>query len=194
MLERSSCRDSGIDGPEKVLPEIPCGKGTGLSALIRQGPNGSWDIDASDDDFRLFMKRAEPRLRKAFVAAYGPERGREATAEALAYGWEHWERLRGTDNVTGYLYRVGQSRTRRKKQALLFARTEPPEPWYEPALAPALSMLTESQRTAVVLVHGFGWTMAEVAEMTGIKVTSVQNHLDRGLKKLRAALKVTTDV
>jgi DNA-directed RNA polymerase specialized sigma24 family protein len=30
--------------------------------------------------------------------------------------------------------------------------------------------------------------------MTGIKVTSVQNHLDRGLKKLRAALKVTTDV
>jgi DNA-directed RNA polymerase specialized sigma24 family protein len=55
-------------------------------------------------------------------------------------------------------------------------------------------MLTESQRTAVVLVYGFGWTMAEVAELTGIKVTSVQNHLDRGLKKLRAALKVTTDV
>jgi DNA-directed RNA polymerase specialized sigma24 family protein len=140
------------------------------------------------------VERAEPRLRKAFVAAYGPERGREATAEALAYGWEHWERLRGTDNVTGYLYRVGQSRTRRRKQALLFARTEPAEPWYEPALVPALSMLTESQRTAVVLVYGFGWTMAEVAELTGIKVTSIQNHLDRGLKKLRAALKVTTDV
>ncbi len=77
---------------------------------------------------------------------------------------------------------------------MLFARTEPPEPWYEPALVPALTMLTESQRTAVVLVYGFGWTMAEVAELTGIKITSVQNHLDRGLKKLRAALKVTTDV
>jgi DNA-directed RNA polymerase specialized sigma24 family protein len=36
--------------------------------------------------------------------------------------------------------------------------------------------------------------MAEVAELTGIKVTSVQNHLDRGLKKLRAVLKVITDV
>lgn len=147
-----------------------------------------------DSEFRLFMQHAEPRLRRAFVAAYGTEHGREATAEALAYAWEHWERVGPMTNVTGYLYRVGQSRTRERLRPPLFACPEHPEPWYEPSLAPALETLSEGQRTAVVLVHGFGWTLREVAECTDVKVTSVQNHLDRGMRKLRAALKVGSDV
>jgi RNA polymerase sigma factor (sigma-70 family) len=60
----------------------------------------------------------------------------------------------------------------------------------EPGLGEALKELTEAQRTAVILVHGFGWHLREVAELTGVKVTSVHTHLDRGLKKLRAALEV----
>ncbi|MBF6557002.1 MAG: sigma-70 family RNA polymerase sigma factor [Acidimicrobiales bacterium] len=147
-------------------------------------------IDTPEEDFRLFVQESEPLLRRAFVAAYGSEQGREATAEALAYAWEHWMRLRGMNNVIGYLYRVGQSRTRKRKDRPLFVRPDHPEPWYEPALAPALASLSDAQRTAVVLVHGFGWTLREVAECTGIRVTSVQNHLERGLKKLRVTLKV----
>ena len=147
-----------------------------------------------ESEFCLFMQHAEPRLRRAFVAAYGAERGREATAEALGYAWEHWERVKGMNNVTGYLYRVGQSRTRERLRRPLFLRPEHPEPWYEPSLAPALEGLSAGQRTAVVLVHGFGWTLREVAECTGVKVTSVQSHLDRGMRKLRAALKVGIDV
>jgi DNA-directed RNA polymerase specialized sigma24 family protein len=54
--------------------------------------------------------------------------------------------------------------------------------------------LSEGQRTAVVLVHGFGWTLREVGELTGVQPTTVQNHLERGLAKLRAALEVTEDV
>lgn len=149
--------------------------------------------ETPEDDFRLFVERSEPRLRRALVAAYGPERGREATAEAFAFAWEHWDELQEVENPTGYLYRVGQSRTRQRQSRPIFARPDNPEPWYEPSLAPALDNLTEAQRTAVVLVHGFGWTMREVAECTGVKVTSVQNHLDRGLRKLRTALKVTCD-
>ena len=41
-----------------------------------------------------------------------------------------------------------------------------------------------AERVAVILVHGFGWTMREVAELTGTKVTTVQTHLERGLRKL----------
>jgi RNA polymerase sigma factor (sigma-70 family) len=149
--------------------------------------------DNVSTEFRSFMEHAEPRLRRALIAAYGAERGREATAEALAYAWEHWEHVKTMSNSTGYLYRVGQSKTRERQKQPLFARPEHPEPWFEPALVPALEKLSEGQRTAVVLVHGFGWTMREVAECTDVKVTSVQNHLDRGLKKLRAALKVGSD-
>ncbi len=43
------------------------------------------------DTFEAFVRDAEPRLRRALVAAYGPEQGRDAAAEALAYAWEHWD-------------------------------------------------------------------------------------------------------
>jgi len=39
---------------------------------------------ADDAEVATFMKGAEPRLRRALVAAYGSQRGREAAAEGLA--------------------------------------------------------------------------------------------------------------
>ncbi len=66
-------------------------------------------------------------------------------------------------------------------------------PWVEPGLPRALARLSKQQRTAVVLVHAFGWTFREVAELTGVKPTTVQNHLERGLAKLRDALEVHED-
>ena len=141
-----------------------------------------------ESDFEAFVVEVEPRLRRAFLAAYGAERGREATAEALAWAWEHWRRVRGMRNAAGYLYRVGQSRTRPRRRALM-ERPEPKgEPWTEPALPGALLELSQGQRTAVGLVCGFGWTLREVAELTGVRRTTVQNHLERGLARLRASL------
>jgi RNA polymerase sigma factor (sigma-70 family) len=148
---------------------------------------------AEESAFESFVQRVEPRLRRALISAYGSERGREATAEALAYAWEHRNELDEVKNVTGLLYRVGQSRTRLRKRRPLFAAPEHHESWYEPELAAALGALTQAQRSAVVLVHGFGWTMREVAETTGVKVTTVQNHLERGLRKLRTTMKVVDD-
>ena len=152
--------------------------------MIRRRP-----IDTRQDNFRGFVDRVEPRLRRALVAAYGSERGRDAAAEALAYAWEHWDRVTAADNPVGLLYRVGQSRTRPRMARVTFERPEHPETWCEPGLPAALARLTESQRTAVVLVHGFDWTLREVAECTGVKVTTVQNHLERGLTKLKSELR-----
>jgi DNA-directed RNA polymerase specialized sigma24 family protein len=72
----------------------------------------------------------------------------------------------------------------------LFVRDEWHEPLVEPGLEQALADLSEGQRKAVILIHGFGWTMREVADLNGTKVTSVQNHLERGLQHLRTALEV----
>lgn len=73
------------------------------------------------------MRDTEPRLSRAFAAAYGFEEGRDAAAEALAYAFEHWDRLRQVANLPGYLYRVGQSRTRRRRQPADH-RPKPPDP------------------------------------------------------------------
>jgi RNA polymerase sigma factor (sigma-70 family) len=142
-------------------------------------------------DFEAFVRATEPRLSRALAAAYGFEDGRDATAEALAYAFEHWDRLQHVANLPGYLFRVGQTRGRRRRQRVLFAVPDSAEHAFEPGLPAALASLTERQRIAVVLVHGYGYTMREVAELTGIRLTTVQNHLNRGLARLRTTLGVT---
>jgi RNA polymerase sigma-70 factor (ECF subfamily) len=88
-------------------------------------------VDGRGVEFSDFFADAEPRLRRALIAAYGAERGREAAAEALAYGWEHWSRVRRMGNPLGYLYRVGQSRSRPRKRRWLVDRAQPPDLWVE---------------------------------------------------------------
>src|SRR3954468_22944054 len=63
--------------------------------------------------FGDFVTLVEQRLRRALVAAYGAEVGREATADALAWAWQHWDRVQGMANPAGYLWRVGQTSARR---------------------------------------------------------------------------------
>jgi DNA-directed RNA polymerase specialized sigma24 family protein len=140
--------------------------------------------------FETFVAEVEPRLRRAFVAVYGTQRGREATAAALGWAWEHWSKLENVDNQVAYLFRVGQSQIRTKKEPVVFERSSHNDPWIEPSLVPALTRLSEPQRTAVVLVHGFKWTLREVAELTSTKVSTVQTHLERGLHNLRTAMEV----
>lgn len=146
--------------------------------------------------FREFFDEAEPRLRRALCIAFGRELGLEATAEALAWGWEHWDRMQEMQNPTGYLYRVGRSsiRTewrRRSRRAPLFDAVDGDRlPWVEPGLPGGMAALSERQRVAVGLVHGYGWTQQEVADLLHVAPGTVKNHLDRGMGKLRKALGV----
>jgi DNA-directed RNA polymerase specialized sigma24 family protein len=98
-------------------------------------------------------------------------------------------------NPAGYLYRVGQSKARRyRRRPLRLPGAEATaEPWVEPGLPPALERLSERQRQAILLCHGYGWTLAEVAELLDVGPSTVQRHLDRGMTKLRTHLGVTSD-
>lgn len=148
---------------------------------------------AAEHEFTAFVERIEQRLRIALIAAYGPERGREATAEALAYAWEHWARIRTMEHPVGYLYRVGQSKSRRRRRPPV----PPPElrdptPWIEPGLPRALQRLSYRQRLAVVLVHAYDWSQVEAADVMGVSPDTVRTHLERGLAKLRSSLEVSS--
>ena len=70
-----------------------------------------------EEGFRAFVAQVEPRLRRGLMAAYGSDRGREATAEALAVAWERWDQVRQMANPVGYLFRAGQSRTAESEAA-----------------------------------------------------------------------------
>lgn len=146
--------------------------------------------EALRKDFETFVRDVEPSLRRALVAVYGFERGRDATAEALGWAWEHWDRAKVLDNKVAYLFRVGQSRSRDRKTPVTFERVETDDPWFDPGLIPALALLTEQQRVAVVLINGFDWKLREVAELMNVGISTVQSHLERGMRSLRAALEV----
>ena len=49
----------------------------------------------------------------------------------------------------------------------------------------SLGELKPLQRTCVVMVHAHGWSYREVAEIVGISVAAVTNHVHRGMQRLR---------
>ena len=140
------------------------------------------------DEFTKFVTEHESRLRESLIAACGGEVGRDAAAEALIYGWQHWARVGGMENPVGYLYTVGLSRGRRlrRKGRPMFDPVDTARiPDVEPRLPEALAALSERQRTVVVLTHCFQWTQAELGELLGLSKTTIQNHLERGMGGLR---------
>lgn len=149
----------------------------------------------SAQDFSVFFKEVEPRMRYALVAAHGPDRGLDATAEAFAYGWEHWDRISVMDNPAGYLYRVGSrhARKRPKVPPVFPEASVNPAPLVEPGLGAALRSLSPRQRVVVALVCGHGLTHRETAQFLGVTTSTVQRHVERGLSKLRQALGVRAD-
>ena len=46
------------------------------------------------DTFTAWVDSVESRLRHALTASFGPQVGRDAAADALAYAWEHWDRVK----------------------------------------------------------------------------------------------------
>jgi DNA-directed RNA polymerase specialized sigma24 family protein len=142
------------------------------------------------DGFDDFVNEAEPRLRRAFIGAVGMDRMPDAVAEALGYSWEHWGRVSEMANPVGYIFRVGQSKTRSRKPPVL---SQPPRavvPHIEPGLTDALMALPIKQRTAVWLAHGCGWSHDEIGTALEISTSTVATHVRRGLTRLRTELGV----
>ena len=167
-------------------------------------PENSWrSVTVRCGELLLFVVSFEssaiehgPRLRAGLVSAYGPDVGLDAAAEAMAYGFEHWQRLSTMQNPSGYLYRVGQTAAKRSRRSTPSLPAPPISemPMIEPGLVPALNDLTELQRTCVLLVRAFGWKHVETAALLEISESSVRTHIRRGMNKLQQALKGNCDV
>ncbi|MEM7342339.1 MAG: sigma-70 family RNA polymerase sigma factor [Actinomycetota bacterium] len=154
-----------------------------------------YSVNEAAARFDAFVRDRGRHLTRALVAAYGPTDGAEAAQSALCYAWEHWARVESMSNPSGYLYRVGQTAARdlrRQRRPIGHGRiadlAASGDVVFEPGLVDALVALTESQRIAVVLVHGHGYRLIEVAAVLDVSVSTLRNHLRRGLDKLRVSL------
>lgn len=153
--------------------------------------------DAMDTEqegsFSAFVETGGLRLRQAFVARYGPHDGADVHADVLARAWADWDRIAAMDNPAGYLYTLGRSahrRYRRWQRRPPFAVPSSVQA-DDPDLFLSLGALTDAQRVAVLLVHAHGATYAEAAAVLDVPVTTITNHLHRGLQRLRSDLEET---
>ena len=150
-----------------------------------------WGGSRGLDSCSLFVSEAAPKLRRAFAARFGLGIADDVTAEAVAYAWNHWDRVASMANPVGFLFTVGCSKARKYRRwgrriAFPVESVRPIESRRD--LFDGLRRLSDDQRVAVVAVHGYGWTYAEVAEILGVSTTAVTNHVHRGLAKLRVLL------
>ena len=149
--------------------------------------------DHALESFTDWAEYAEPKIRQALTASFGVQVGKDAAADALAHAWENWSSIRVRDNPAGYVFGVGRNKARRMKTFRTRALPAVPSqrlPHVEPALPEAIEALPEKQRIVVTLLYGYEWSMSEVAQMLGIAKTTVQNHAERGMAKLRERLGV----
>jgi RNA polymerase sigma factor (sigma-70 family) len=142
--------------------------------------------------FHDLTSTGQQHLRRALTARYGLAVGAEVCADAMAYAWEHRDRLAAMANPVGYLYRVGQTAARRhhrwQRHVDLPTETRDDGTTIEPGLANALGQLRHDERVAVVMVHAYGLGYAEVAELLDVPVSTIRNHVHRGLARLRRTL------
>jgi DNA-directed RNA polymerase specialized sigma24 family protein len=150
---------------------------------------------ADESGFDEFVGTHSRTLWRALVPVAGPDIAADAVADALAYAWSHWERISQMDNPAGYVF------TMARRDAIRAARRHPPLPLPDPVELPdvapgliaALNDLTEMQRQVVYLVEGFGWGLTDTARILDVSVSTVRNHLARGMARLRASLEVQSD-
>ena len=179
-----------------MLSDSPSARIERASRAMRPRTDGE---ARSGEGFADAVALVQPRLHQAMAARYGPEIGHEAADEAVAWALANPARLANVDHLLAYLCRVGQSKARpslrwlaRRGGSLEHDRIVADEiAPINPDLIRALRSLSGDQRTAVMLVHAYGWTIAEVAAVRALPVTAVTNHLRRGLAKLRSTLKET---
>ena len=143
------------------------------------------------DGFDALIDEIRVKLLPALVAKWGIEVGSDLCSDVEEYAWEHRAKVTRMENPLGYLYRVAQSKSRshvRWMKRTTFPSRFPDIVHKDQSLHDVLqhlATLNSDQRACILLVHAFGWTYDEVAEVFGVTRSTVNHHVHRGLTQLR---------
>ncbi|WP_441246075.1 SigE family RNA polymerase sigma factor [Kitasatospora sp. McL0602] len=153
----------------------------------------------AEDEYRAFYEGAYGHLVAHLYALTGDlGEAQDAAQEAFVRAWDHWDKLSRYENPVAWIRLTGQriaiSRWRRTRTAVRsWVRHGPGSPVPGPgpesvALVEALRRLPEAQRSALVLHHMGGRSVAEIAAEEGVPVGTVKARLHRGRQALALLL------
>src|SRR5215831_2316173 len=153
---------------------------------------------------RLFDAFVAEHRDRAVALAWRLVGGDGAAAEDIAQeaflrAYRSLHRFRGDAKLSTWFYRILVNEVKRyqrwrwvRQRRAAESAEEPPDPRPvagDPALrqrvARAMARLSHGQREAFVLVHLEGFTVQEVADLTGRAEGTIKSHLHRALRRLR---------
>lgn len=147
-------------------------------------------VKAAPDDLAQFYEAAYPRVLRVVAAmADGVEDAEACVQDAFVQLLPRWQRVRRYDDPEAWVRQVAvrrlvSSHRRRQVAARLRPRLAQPEVVPEPHgdrldVDGVLRRLTPEARAVLVLHHGMGMPLPEVAEVLGVPVGTVKSRLHR---------------
>src|SRR6266516_3254462 len=153
--------------------------------------------EAEGHDFEGLFKETGPTLWRAIYTYSGFRRpvADDAVAEAFARAIENGSSIRDPRRwLFRVAFRIAAAELKRERRGLAIEdRENDPFGAEHPDLVAALRRLSPAQRTAVYLHHQAGFSVGEVASLTGSSVPAIKVHLFRGRRRLRALLEEEAD-
>ena len=150
--------------------------------------------------FAVLIARHEARLRHFVARVVGPGDADDIAQDALVKAWQSLPRYRAEASFASWLmgigWRAALDHQRRAKRSA--ARDTA---WHDhadhtiegPGAAPvelerALASLSDTERAALVLTHGHGWSHGEAAVILGLPLGTLKSLAARAKAKARAAI------
>jgi DNA-directed RNA polymerase specialized sigma24 family protein len=147
--------------------------------------------------FTLFFRNNRgPVFRALLAGTLNRTAAEDATAEAFARAYAHWDTVADHPNPRAWVLRVAWNYHRsswrswegRWSTDLPGPRPFPSEPWPDPDLVAAIRCLPQGQREVIVLVALGELTPSQAARVLGKPVGTVRSQLFRARVALRQAL------
>ena len=139
--------------------------------------------------FAMLVHKYERPLR-AFLSRMDPASADDAAQEAFLKAWRFAGQYDGRARYSTWLTRIGWrcSLDLRRRQRPIEAEDEPAEAGGHgrAEIEDMLARLSESERAALVLCDGHGWSHPEAAELLGIPLGTLKSVVARAKSKCRA--------
>jgi RNA polymerase sigma factor (sigma-70 family) len=154
------------------------------------------------DGFEAFYRERYARVvRACTLVLLDSAAAEDVAAESFARLWAHWGTIHDDDHAGGYVFTTAmrlcskrRSRGTREVVSDISDRAsgtdEASRALMRDEVFAALGRLSVRQRQAVVLRDWAGFETEEIAQMLGMKASTVRVHLARGRETLRSMLTV----
>ncbi|GAA1965290.1 SigE family RNA polymerase sigma factor [Catenulispora subtropica] len=151
-------------------------------------------------EFEAFYNDCQPRIMRYAASLTGNHcNAEELVQEVFAKAWQHWSGIRGHRSPEAWVrtvlfrtwvtwWRKDAAQTRAHRRHGMPA--DVPEPAIDHVLiVSAMRAIPASQREAILLHHGQGMSVKQVATVSSTPVSSVKARLVRGRRSLAELLR-----